>query len=67
MLRTVTFIVLLFCLTGLSGCALLPYHDRPACAKGAGAGYCGRMTDVYKYILREDDRWPYGPTYVKPQ
>ena len=41
--------------TGLSGCAsmVMPYSDTPLCKKGAAAGYCGSITEVYEETLRD--------------
>ena len=41
--------------TGLTGCAsmVMPYSDTPLCKKGATAGYCGSITEVYEETTRE--------------
>ncbi len=42
-------------LTVLGGCAsmVMPYSDTPLCKKGASAGYCGSITEVYEETTRE--------------
>lgn len=42
-------------LTGLTGCAstVMPYSDTPLCKKGAAAGYCGSITEVYEETSRD--------------
>ena len=42
-------------LAGLSGCAsmVMPYSDTPLCKKGAAAGYCGSITEVYEETNNE--------------
>ena len=41
--------------TGLTGCAsmVMPYSDTPLCKKGAAAGYCGSITEVYEETIRD--------------
>ena len=42
----------------MSGCslakALMPYHEQPLCQRGAGTGYCGSITAVYRQSLKEE-------------
>lgn len=46
------FATILFALTGCAS-MIMPYSDTPLCQKGAAAGYCGSITEVYEITNSE--------------
>ncbi|WP_457641311.1 hypothetical protein [Persephonella sp.] len=52
-------VLLLALLTGfLMSCStkiLLPYEENPLCNAGKEGGYCGSLSDVYKYIEKQEE------------
>lgn len=52
------FVFLLF-LLGLSSCSKLffPYEEEVLCRRGAGYGFCGGVSDVYKESVERPYRF----------
>ncbi len=54
-MRYTFFALAISLLIGSAGCAsmVMPYSDTPLCKKGAAAGYCGSITEVYEETSRD--------------
>lgn len=52
-MKKVIFVLMFLSLLTACGRILLPYHENFLCSKGAEAGYCGSLRDVYNQVLKE--------------
>ena len=50
----------------LSSCALMPYSNETLCHRGKEGGLCGRISDVYEYVSREERNEKTVSDYLVP-
>ena len=50
----------------LSSCALMPYSNETLCHRGKEGGLCGRISDVYEYVNKEEKNEKTVSDYLVP-
>mgnify|MGYP000034062335 FL=1 len=46
-------LVYVLSITGCNSKIFMPYEDEPLCKAGKESGYCGSVSEVYEYKMRE--------------